>query len=260
MTDQRTSSPTSSLPPPPPPSPPPRRLAPAPAPAVTQSPTLSLTLNSLTPSTPPPNTPANARLVQLLIYNGWPFADHWEYFIPDHSYTSSDAGPVNPDFGTRIQAAGNVRDGFWLEVHRGWDLGCARDGNRPPDGRVGLAWVKGELFESFEGEGADGEGDGHGNGHGDERGERRAASEREPRARCRFEQIVLSVPAPERSLRAVHGHGHHDGEEADAGNGRRKKITQRNCQWWIIESAERLLKEGIFDQRVPEALRAAKQY
>jgi hypothetical protein len=200
-----------SFPPPPPPPPPPTSF---------QSPILSksLKLNDLTPFTRPPDVPANARLVQLLIYNGWPFADHWEYFIPDHSYTSSDTGPVNvnPDVGTRIQAAGNVRDGFWLEVHRGRNLGCTRDGSRPPNGRVGLAWVKGELFESFEGEGADGKGDGHGNGHGDERGERSAGSEREPRARCRFEQIVLSVPAPERSLRAVHHDGNHDGEEADA--------------------------------------------
>ncbi|KAH6838351.1 hypothetical protein B0I37DRAFT_440017 [Chaetomium sp. MPI-CAGE-AT-0009] len=67
-------------------------------------------------------------------------------------------------------------------------------------------------------------------------------------ARCEFERILFKVPAPEKTLRAVDGNG---GE----GN-KRGKITQRNCQTWVVESAEQLVREGIFDQSVVDYLRA----
>jgi hypothetical protein len=35
----------------------------------------------------------------------------------------------------------------------------------------------------------------------------------------------------------------------------RTKITQRNCQTWVVESAEQLMKEGVFEQRVVDYLR-----
>jgi hypothetical protein len=34
------------------------------------------------------------------------------------------------------------------------------------------------------------------------------------------------------------------------------KITQRNCQTWVVESAEQLVREGVFEQRVVDYLRA----
>jgi hypothetical protein len=36
----------------------------------------------------------------------------------------------------------------------------------------------------------------------------------------------------------------------------RTKITQRNCQTWVLESAEQLVREGVFEQRVVDYLRA----
>lgn len=38
-----------------------------------------------------------------------------------------------------------------------------------------------------------------------------------------------------------------------------KKITQRNCQTWILESADQLVKDGIFDREVAAYLHAIRQ-
>lgn len=38
-----------------------------------------------------------------------------------------------------------------------------------------------------------------------------------------------------------------------------KKISQRNCQTWIVESADQLVKDGIFDQEVAAYLHAVRQ-
>jgi hypothetical protein len=34
------------------------------------------------------------------------------------------------------------------------------------------------------------------------------------------------------------------------------RITQRNCQTWVVESSEELVREGIFEQRIADYLRA----
>ncbi|KZZ87175.1 hypothetical protein AAL_08433 [Moelleriella libera RCEF 2490] len=49
------------------------------------------------------NGPAGAFLVELLIYNGFPFKDHWAYFVRSH---------YNTEFGVLIHATGDVRNGF----------------------------------------------------------------------------------------------------------------------------------------------------
>ncbi|KAK4201208.1 hypothetical protein QBC40DRAFT_62995 [Triangularia verruculosa] len=92
------------LPPPsPPPLPPPDLLqTPDSKHAPEQKPSISLYV----PATGPPNSVS----LSLLIYNGWPFANHWEYFI---------VSPIDPNIGVVMQAAGNVRKGFC-------DGGCAR--------------------------------------------------------------------------------------------------------------------------------------
>lgn len=38
----------------------------------------------------------------------------------------------------------------------------------------------------------------------------------------------------------------------------RVRITQRNCQTWVIEAAEQLAKEGIFEQKVVDFLRSTR--
>ncbi|KAK4039887.1 hypothetical protein C8A01DRAFT_16167 [Parachaetomium inaequale] len=165
------------------------------------------------PSSPPH---ADSVLVSLLMHNGWPFADHWEYFF---------VSPDDPEKGVVVLAAGDVRGGFWLEVKRGWHFDSLELQGRVR--MVRLGWVAGEGV--FEGE-RDGE----------------VLVEGVPR--CEFERILFKVPAPEKTLRAV------DSNQGEPG--KRTRITQRNCQTWVVESAEQLVREGIFEQRVVDYLRA----
>ncbi|KAL2193109.1 hypothetical protein P885DRAFT_81554 [Corynascus similis CBS 632.67] len=252
--------------PPPQPSPPP----PPPPPPLSHlrkgdtkpsSPSSSFTLPPADPSNPqsaPPLAPTSlppqvstagtapggrprrgAVLVSLLVYNGYPFADHWEYFA---------ASPADADAGLAVQAAGDVLGGFWLEVRRGWRIPSSSPSSANSSGvgvpkRVPLAWVGEEFFLA---DSEDSDGSGVVFKGGDNHGEVVVVVEREPR--CEFERALFRVPAPEKTLRAVTGK---DGE-----GGRRGKIKQRNCQTWVVESAEQLVKEGIFEQKVADYLRA----
>jgi hypothetical protein len=39
----------------------------------------------------------------------------------------------------------------------------------------------------------------------------------------------------------------------------RKKIVQRNCQTWIVESADQLVADGIFTREVADYVHSKKQ-
>ncbi|KAK3898096.1 hypothetical protein C8A05DRAFT_19265 [Staphylotrichum tortipilum] len=203
------------LPPPsPPPAPPPPTLfPPTHQPPTTTTATTTATTTLPTPPPIPTTAPPNTLLVSLLVYNGWPFADHWEYFV---------SSPADPEVGVVVQAAGDVRGGFWLEVKRGWRVGMVADrggGVR----RVGLGWVGEEYF----------------------RGDGDAGLEK----LCGFEGVLFRARAPGKTLRSVDGKG-----GATAG---RERITQRNCQTWVVEAAEEGVKEGIWGQEVVDYLRGA---
>ncbi|KAL2132754.1 hypothetical protein VTI74DRAFT_3409 [Chaetomium olivicolor] len=120
---------------------------------------------------PPPKIPSaradppNTVLVSLLVYNGWPFADHWEYFAAAPWGSSGTFGGWEGRWGEGLQAAGAV-GGFWLEVQRGWSLlvdnysgstgggfgsiggggGSRMEGERGKAKVVPLAWVSKDLF------------------------------------------------------------------------------------------------------------------
>ncbi|KAL2192158.1 hypothetical protein L209DRAFT_100012 [Thermothelomyces heterothallicus CBS 203.75] len=271
----------SPSPPPPPPPPPPSFSIPGrPRKETDPSSGLPPATNSSPPTLEgvPERGPPGTVLVSLLVYNGYPFADHWEYLAappaaadPDPS-SDSDPHRSTGAVGAVIQAAGDVRSGFWLEVRRGWRAEVGDDHHHHPPStsssagvgvgvprRVRLAWVPGEYFRADADADADADVEAGGGSRkrtvfeGREDGE--VLVERQPR--CEFERILFRVPAPEKTLRAV------DGSEASdllahnqAGNRGREKITQRNCQTWVIESAEELVREGIFEQRVVDYLRA----
>ncbi|KAL2866525.1 uncharacterized protein BJX67DRAFT_381760 [Aspergillus lucknowensis] len=76
-----------------------------------------------------PSGPPGAFLVELLIYNGAPFKDHWAYWIRSHR---------SPDRGALIHAAGDVMNGFSFEIKRSYDF---RLTGKPPTKRVPLQWV-----------------------------------------------------------------------------------------------------------------------
>ncbi|KAI1256734.1 hypothetical protein MGN70_001860 [Eutypa lata] len=67
---------------------------------------------------------------------------------------------------------------------------------------------------------------------------------------CKFEASAFKVEAPGKSLNAT---------DDLVDNTKRTKITQRNCQTWIIESAEQLAKDGIFTENVVDYLKAIRQ-
>lgn len=199
---------------------------PPPAPPVTfqrgescQPPSNSIVTSSLDV---PVTGPSNSVLVSLLIYNGWPFADHWEYFV---------GSPNSPDVGVVVQAAGDVREGFWLEIKRGWDLSLF-DGQRQVEKKVPLGWILQELVQPL-----------------DEVFRKDAEPVIQQQPKCELERALFKVTAPEKTLR--------DANEDLVD--RRARITQRNCQTWVVESAEQLVREGVLEARVVEYLRGLKQ-
>jgi uncharacterized protein DUF6540 len=109
----------SSAPPPPPHLPPVIKKAPTP------------------PAPKPPAValagPAGAFLVELLIYNGQPFEDHWAYFVRSHA---------NPDIGVLINATGDMKNGFQFEVKRSHDFNATSSFPQ----RIPLQWVDAKYF------------------------------------------------------------------------------------------------------------------
>ncbi|KAK1523897.1 uncharacterized protein CCOS01_08984 [Colletotrichum costaricense] len=92
------------------------------------------------PAPPPPTVPPTgspgAFLVELLIFNGSPFKDHWAYFVRSRA---------DDDIGVKIHATGDVRNGFKFEVKRSHDLTNTSD---IPTKRVSLQWVDAQHFKA----------------------------------------------------------------------------------------------------------------
>ncbi|KAJ5179978.1 hypothetical protein N7492_003188 [Penicillium capsulatum] len=76
-----------------------------------------------------PSVPAGHSLVELLIYNGAPFKEHWAYWIRSRD---------NTDVGVMLEAAGDVMNGFRFEINRALDL---TQTTPVPFKRVPLQWV-----------------------------------------------------------------------------------------------------------------------
>ncbi|KAJ2974888.1 hypothetical protein NQ176_g5822 [Zarea fungicola] len=114
---------SSSRAPSPPPPPPPSR------------PPVASSLAAPTPPSVSGTGPAGAFLVEILIFNGFPFKDHWAYWVRSHH---------EPAVGVEIHATGDVRNGFQFEIKRAYDLRIT--GNQPSR-RIPLQWVDGKYFD-----------------------------------------------------------------------------------------------------------------
>lgn len=79
--------------------------------------------------------PEGAFMVELLIYSGAPFKDHWAYWVRSHA---------NPDVGVLLHATGDVRNGFSFEIKRRHDFRAT--GNLPTT-RIPLQWVSASYFD-----------------------------------------------------------------------------------------------------------------
>ncbi|KAK2005650.1 hypothetical protein LZ32DRAFT_596812 [Colletotrichum eremochloae] len=117
-----SASKTGGAPPPPPPPPPVVQKAHPPPPP---------------PERPvvPSEGPSGAFLVELLVFNGSPFKDHWAYFVRSHH---------DRNIGVSVHATGSVADGFQFEIKRSHDL--QETGNTPTE-RIPLQWVNAEYFD-----------------------------------------------------------------------------------------------------------------
>ncbi|KAI0007311.1 hypothetical protein F4779DRAFT_592701 [Xylariaceae sp. FL0662B] len=159
--------------------------------------------------------PPGALKVELLIFSGYPFKDHWAYWVPC---------PTDPDIGNLIHVDGNVRDGFKFDIRRSYDITRGRD----PIGDYDLRWVDGRFFDEtamfndFE-------------------------HKRDDKPLCGFEESVHKVKAPEKCLRPVHAAGAHT-----------VGIKQKNCQTWVVEAAEQLVKDNIFKEEVAKFLKSRR--
>ncbi|KAK3984642.1 hypothetical protein QBC44DRAFT_336666 [Cladorrhinum sp. PSN332] len=212
--------------PPPPPGPPPPPIIPS---ASSKQPTPHI----ITISPAPPQE--NAVLFSLLTYNGQPFMDHWEYFL-----STSTPSLSHPSPGVSLSPSGNVRTGFWLQVARGRDISAQ---NRP-DAIIPLQWFPRELFGSEWDAALE-------NGKGELEGD----LDTKPDLFGKFEQVLGRVELPGKSLRDASAPS--GGEEKSST--KKKRITQRNCQTWIVESGQELARRGILEERVVEYLKATRQ-
>ncbi|KAL4979742.1 hypothetical protein BDW66DRAFT_95607 [Aspergillus desertorum] len=183
--------------------------------------------NTLPPNHPtlPPYGPPGSSLVSLLIYNGHPFKDHWAYFV---------ASQKKPNLGVKIHATGSVSTGFVFEVKRSHDLRNTED---IPTKIVPLAWVDGMHFDADKGQML-------GNGRSNEE-----VIDYEPV--CGFERALFKVAVPEKSLVGV--------KESQREGAARRRVVQRDCQTWIVESAEQLVRDGIFSDDAAGYVRAIQQ-
>ncbi|EGE02380.1 hypothetical protein TEQG_01417 [Trichophyton equinum CBS 127.97] len=183
----------------------------APAPPPPPPPPAGKKAPTLPPAPKPPvvasKGPAGAFLVQLLVYNGSPFKDHWAFWVCSHTH---------PDLGVLIHATGDVKNGFKFEVKRGHDFRVT--GNIPMK-RIALQWVDAQYF--------------------DEKGYVQ---------QWKIQNRQRTLKAPGKTLNAAN-------DMAASG----KKIIQRNCQTWIVESADQLVKDYIFSRDVAIYLHTIKQ-
>ncbi|KAM5359974.1 hypothetical protein ACJZ2D_014068 [Fusarium nematophilum] len=161
--------------------------------------------------------PAGSLLVELVIYNGSPFKDHWAYFV---------RSSFQPSVGTLIHATGDVRNGFSFQIKRHYDFAVT---STQPTSRIPLQWVDSRYLN-----------------------ERAMLNNGDYKSDnvpvCGFEQSVHKIQAPGKSLNAAQGN-----------DIPKKRVVQRNCQTWIVESADQLVSDRIFGPEVAAYLHAIKQ-
>ncbi|KAK3385272.1 hypothetical protein B0H63DRAFT_472640 [Podospora didyma] len=178
-------------------------------------------VTKITPPVVAATGPAGFLRVDLLVYNGHPFKDHMALAVRH---------PTKKNIVNIIHASGSVKTGFTFEVKRYWDITMS---GSPPTEQIPLMWVDPKYFD-----------DKMWNGN---------AKKRDSAARlCEFEKSCYKEPAPPKSLNAV------DDTVEPVGNPP-KKVTQKNCQTWLVGAADKLLEDGIFIAAVVAYLKKKKQ-
>ncbi|KAF5617825.1 uncharacterized protein FTJAE_12484 [Fusarium tjaetaba] len=126
----------------------------------------------------------------------------------------------SPSVGIVYEATGDVRNGFQRQIRRNHDLN-----SDPPSTRIPLQWIDATFVN-----------------------EELMLHAQEPIPVCTFEESLYKVKVPEKTL--------NNATESEAP---KKRIVQRNCQTWIVESADQLVADGIFLSNIAAYLHATKQ-
>ncbi|KAK0376585.1 hypothetical protein CLIM01_06064 [Colletotrichum limetticola] len=176
------------------------------------------------PAPPPPTVPATgspgAFLVELLIYNGSPFKDHWAYFVRSRA---------DDDIGVKIHATGDVRNGSKFEVKRSHDLTNTSD---IPTKRVPLQWVDAQHLD-------------------EDAMLNWGVEEIDSRPVRAFEACAYKAKAPGKTLNAAEDNSFKD----TLG----KKVTLKDCQTWLVDAADCLVEDRMFSSEVAVYLHAITQ-
>lgn len=98
------------------------------------------TFHSATPILPsPPNIPSEgpngSLLLELFVYNGSPFSDHWAFFVRSSAKRS---------VGVRYHATGDVLNGFEFQIERSHDY---EDSENVPTAKIPLQWIEEGCFD-----------------------------------------------------------------------------------------------------------------
>lgn len=173
------------------------------------------------PTVTPPSVqlegPDGAFLLELITFNGYPFKDHWSYYIRSRQL---------PDTGVVVHATGDVANGFRLEIKRCFPVN--EPGNMPSR-RMPLQWTEGKHFD-------------------EQAMLNNGELKFDTAPVCAFEESLCKVEAPGKTLNTVAGEG-------VVG----KKVVLKNCQSWVIESADQLVLDEMLSPAVAAYLRAIEQ-
>ncbi|KAI1803740.1 hypothetical protein F4811DRAFT_523384 [Daldinia bambusicola] len=146
------------------------------------------------------------RPVFLMYYPSATFKSHWAFLVPL-------AGDKRCRTGRKIHVIGNVSEGFNHEIIRNYDLFQTYTKPETPIeiGSVPTRYLV-EVAEDL-------------------------VYAVDTTARDPFEELVLSIPAPSKSLNRVSD----DGERR---SGPPRRVTLSDCQWWVMRVAEKLVEQG----------------
>ncbi|KAF6513424.1 hypothetical protein HZS61_006749 [Fusarium oxysporum f. sp. conglutinans] len=126
----------------------------------------------------------------------------------------------SPSVGIVYEAIGDVRSGFQRQIRRNHDLN-----SDPPSSRIPLQCIEGVFVD-----------------------EGLMLNSQGSIPVCIFEESLHKVNVPEKTLNNT--------TESEAP---KKRIVQRNCQTWIVESTDELVADGILCLEVATYLHATKQ-
>ncbi|KAM0387150.1 hypothetical protein FCULG_00012247 [Fusarium culmorum] len=130
----------------------------------------------------------------------------------------------NPAFGTIVHVVGDVKNGFEFEVKRNHDFNTT---SPAPLHIIPLQWIDGKYFN--------------------EAMLNNGVQELDDKPVCDFEKCVYKIKPPKGSLNSA---------TSDAP---RARVDGKDCQTWILESANQLVADGIMHPDIAAYLDAIKQ-